>query len=144
MSKLPFVDHDIPQLFVSSCWSMTARIRDRWKYGLISYRAGAWHYRIFPDSLKRSALYSTHQNHIDREGLRLNFGHLVTCYTSERCVRCFSGIRLSFALSLITFGRSRSHQQKGEYNEYSCILANIVHEVLKHVSVISWGYVIHI
>ena len=36
-----------------------------------------------------SVLYSTHQNHIDREGLRLNFGHLVTCYTNERCLRCF-------------------------------------------------------
>ena len=35
------------------------------------------------------ALYSTYQNHIDREGLRLNFGHLVTCYTNERCLRCF-------------------------------------------------------
>ena len=35
------------------------------------------------DALKRSALYSTHQNHIDREGLRLNFGHLVTCYTKK-------------------------------------------------------------
>ena len=33
---------------------------------------------------------------------------------------------------------------KGEYNEYPSILANIVHEVLKHVSDISWGYVIHI
>ena len=33
---------------------------------------------------------------------------------------------------------------KDEYNEYNCILANIVHEVLKHVSDISWGYVIHI
>ena len=33
---------------------------------------------------------------------------------------------------------------KGEYNEYNCILANIVHEVLKHVSDISWDYVIHI
>ena len=51
-------------------------------------------------------------NHIDREGLRLNFGHLVTCYTNERCLRCFSGIRLSFALSLIIFGRSRSRQQR--------------------------------
>ena len=38
---------------------------------------------------RRSALYSTHQNHIDREGLRLNFGHLVTCYTKERCLRSF-------------------------------------------------------
>ena len=26
---------------------------------------------------------------------------------------------------------------KDEYNEYNCILANIVHEVLKHVSDIS-------
>ena len=33
---------------------------------------------------------------------------------------------------------------KGEYNEYNCISANIVHEVLKHVSDTSWGYVIHI
>ena len=33
---------------------------------------------------------------------------------------------------------------KDEYNEYNCISANIVHEVLKHVSDISWGYVIHI
>ena len=41
------------------------------------------------DFLKRSALYSTHQNHIDRQGLRLKFGHLVTCYTNERCLRCF-------------------------------------------------------
>ena len=31
---------------------------------------------------------------------------------------------------------------KGGYNEYNCILANIVVEVLKHVSHISWGYVI--
>ena len=30
---------------------------------------------------------------------------------------------------------------KDEYNEYNCISANIVHEVLKHVSDISWGYV---
>ena len=36
-----------------------------------------------------SALDSTHQNHIDREGLRLTFGHLVTCYTNQRCLRCF-------------------------------------------------------
>ena len=28
--------------------------------------------------VSRSALDSTHQNHIDREGLRLTFGHLVT------------------------------------------------------------------
>ena len=28
---------------------------------------------------------------------------------------------------------------KDEYNEYNCILANIVHEVLKHVSDISGG-----
>ena len=33
---------------------------------------------------------------------------------------------------------------KDEYNEYNCISANIVHEVLKHVSDISWGYVIHV
>ena len=33
---------------------------------------------------------------------------------------------------------------KDEYNEYICILANIAHEVLTHVSDISWGYVIHI
>ena len=33
---------------------------------------------------------------------------------------------------------------KGEYNEYNCILVNIVHEVSKYVSDISWGYVIHI
>ena len=33
---------------------------------------------------------------------------------------------------------------KGEYNEYNCILANIVDEVLKHVSDISLGYVKHI
>ena len=33
---------------------------------------------------------------------------------------------------------------KDEYSEYNCILANIVHEVLKHVSDISWVYVIHI
>ena len=39
--------------------------------------------------MDRSALDSTHQNHIDREGLRLTFGHLVTCYTNERCLRCF-------------------------------------------------------
>ena len=32
---------------------------------------------------------TTHQNHIDREGLRLNFGHLVTCYTNERGLRGF-------------------------------------------------------
>ena len=94
--------------------------------------------------LSRSALYSTHQNHIDREGLRLNFGHLVTCYTNERCPPCFdvfasrlSGIRLPFALSLIAFSPT-----KGEYNEYNCILANIGDEVLKHVSDITWGYVI--
>ena len=56
----------------------------------------------------------------------------MTCYTSERCLRCFSGIRLSFVLSLIIFGGSRSRQQRegDEYNEYNCILANIVHEVL--------------
>ena len=30
----------------------------------------------------RSALDSTHQNHIDREGLRLTFGHLVTTLVS--------------------------------------------------------------
>ena len=59
----------------------------------------------------RSALYSTHQNHIDRARLRLNFGQLVTCYTNERCLRCFLG-SISFALSLIVFGRSCSRQQR--------------------------------
>ena len=29
---------------------------------------------------------------------------------------------------------------KDEDKEYNCISANIVHEVLKHVSDISWGY----
>ena len=47
------------------------------------------------------------------------------------CIR-LSGIRLSFEIAF--------SPTKGEYNEYNCILANIVDEVLKHVSDISWGY----
>ena len=130
--------------------------------------------------LMGSALYSTHQNHIDREGLRLNFGHLVTCYTNQRCLRCFDvfasrGLpceqrlhfrgmswrakssyyreNVAFARRVLgdspffcfeLFGRLRSRQQRMNINEYNCISANIVHEVLKHVSDISWVYVIHI
>ena len=53
--------------------------------------ANSWDFlkKTFGTGRHWSALYSTHQNHIDREGLRLNFGHLVTCYTNERCLRCF-------------------------------------------------------
>ena len=52
-------------------------------------RNGDVNNQIAEHHLQRSALYSTHQNHTDREGLRLNFGHLVTCYTNERSPRCF-------------------------------------------------------
>ena len=52
----------------------------------------------------------------------------------------FSGISHSFALSFnIYIWEIAFSPTKGEYNEYNCILANIVHEVLKHVSDISWG-----
>ena len=86
----------------------------------------------------RSALDSTHQNHIDREGLRLTFGHLVTCYTNERCLRCFD-VFASRGFFFFCFGLNNIWEiefspTKGEYNEYNCILANIAREVLKYVS----------
>ena len=88
------------------------------------------------------------QNHIDREGLRLNFGHLVTCYTNERCLRCFDVFASRdspfFCFELYYIWEIAFSPTKNKYNEYNCILANIVHEDLKHVSDISWGYVTHI
>ena len=49
-----------------------------------------------------------------------------------------------FCFELYYFWEIAFSPTKDEYNEYNFISANIVHEVLKHVSDISWGYVIHI
>ena len=49
-----------------------------------------------------------------------------------------------FCFELNYFWEIAFSPTKGVYNEYNCILANIVRDVLKHVSDIPWGYVVHI
>ena len=54
------------------------------------------------------------------------------------------GDSLFFCFELYYIWEIAFSPTKDEDNEYNRILANIVHDVLKHVSDISWGYVIHI
>ena len=58
---------------------------------------------------------------------------LVTCYTNERCLRCFD-VFASRGSAFLLLWEIEFSPTKGEYNEYNCILANIVGEVLKYVS----------
>ena len=86
--------------------------------------------------------------HRSREGLRLNFGHLVHVIPKKDAydVLMYSPLEDSpfFCFELYYIWEIAFSPTKDEYNEYNCISANIVHEVLKHVSDISWGYVIHV